>query len=245
MSHTLPTRLDMTSLTLSPFHERDFDSPSPYPPSSPSTDSSDVESVAHSLNTGLRSSIAALPESKLRSIIVKLADSNPRFQHAIMKELAYTHAIGDSPPTTPTMSKQRKPRRRKTRRNCKNLSVAATQDSFEQKRRASPSYVPPQEAFAYHPGHLDEEVYEFLSRTADEAAFKVVRTIAMWSCCDEDEWSPGCAVVPYANPADHERDERIMIEFFHPDVLPDSDLERGYEDDRHGSFARLSKHEES
>jgi hypothetical protein len=45
-------------------------------------------------------------------------------------------------------------------------------------------------------GHVQDEVYEFLSRTPEGRSFKVVRTITMWSCCDEDAWSPGCVAAP-------------------------------------------------
>jgi len=74
-------------------------------------------------------------------------------------------------------------------------------------------------------------VYEFLSRTPEEVAFKVVRTIAMWSCCDEDECSPGCVVAPpYGlKPADYCETDDAMAEFAHSDVFPDSDLEQSYE----------------
>lgn len=86
-------------------------------------------------------------------------------------------------------------------------------------------------------------MYEFLSRTPEEVAFKVVRTIAMWSCCDEDEWSPGCVVAPsYAlNPVDHERDQQGMAEFAHSDIFPDSDLEQSCERILRDPFARSSR----
>lgn len=44
-------------------------------------------------------------------------------------------------------------------------------------------------------GRLEDEVYEFVSRTPNGAAFKVVQTVTMWSCCNEDEWSPGCILI--------------------------------------------------
>jgi len=86
-------------------------------------------------------------------------------------------------------------------------------------------------------------VYEFLSRTPEEVAFKVVRTITMWSCCDEDEWSPGCVVAPSygVNPGGHERDQQGIAEFAHSDVFPDSDLEESYERILRDPFARSSR----
>lgn len=72
-------------------------------------------------------------------------------------------------------------------------------------------------------GHLKDEVYEFLSRNPDEVSFNVVRTIAMWSCCDKDEWSPGWVVAPsYPLPEGHRPD---FVSFSH-DILPDSNLEQ-------------------
>lgn len=86
-------------------------------------------------------------------------------------------------------------------------------------------------------------MYEFLSQTSEEVAFKVVRTIAMWSCCDEDEWSPGCVAAPSygLKPADHEMDGKSIAEFAHSDVFPDSDLEQSYECVLRDRFARASK----
>ncbi|KAJ3514662.1 hypothetical protein NLJ89_g2250 [Agrocybe chaxingu] len=199
-------------------------SPSPYPPSSPSvtSDDEDIEPLS-----GLRSSIAALSETKLRAILLKLADSNPRFQRAITKEVAYAQPLVDSPPTTPTNAKHHRKRRSKTRNHCKNLSGASTPS---RKLTLAPAHLDEAE-FAYHPGHLEEEAYEFLSRTPDDVTFQVVRTITMWSCCDEDERSPGCmAVPPFPLPMSSDQESSVCsIEFSHPDVFPDSDLERHHE----------------
>ena len=92
---------------------------SPYPPSSPSADSE----VEYS-SPGLRASIAAVPNSTLRAIMIKLAESSPQFHRTIMKELA--QASGESPLTTPTTPKIRKPERRrsKLRSHRKTLTVS-------------------------------------------------------------------------------------------------------------------------
>lgn len=151
-----PPRLTMPGINVysTPFPDRGFDSPSPYPPSSPSTDSETDERPAH-LSTSVRASIAAIPESKLRSIMVKLADSNPRFQRAIMRELTYAQPFGDSPPTTPTNAKPRKARRNKSRRNCKGLSVSIQDAPVRGHRRAlelAELEAPYQNELVYHPG---------------------------------------------------------------------------------------------
>jgi len=151
LSFPPPPRPNMPAFNISsaPFPDRSLDSPSPYPPSSPSSDSEDDERPDH-LSVGVRASIAAIPESKLRSIMMKLADSNPRFQRAIMKELTYVQSFVDSPPTTPTNAKQRK-----ARRNYKGLSVSTRDVSIRGHKRGldvAELEVPCQNEFVYHPG---------------------------------------------------------------------------------------------
>lgn len=84
-------------------------------------------------------------------------------------------------------------------------------------------------------GHLEDEVYEFVSRTPNGAAFKVVQTVTMWNCCNEDEWSPGCILIAPAFDRDPGRlallDMRSCLRK-DPDVYPDdSDLESPYTSD--------------
>jgi hypothetical protein len=75
-------------------------------------------------------------------------------------------------------------------------------------------------------GHLDEEVYEFLSPSAEHEPSKVVRTVTMWTCCDEDEWSPGCVSVPaFTEHSLCDKDAQIMMD---SRAFPDSDLEHRY-----------------
>jgi len=74
----------------------------------------------------------------------------------------------------------------------------------------------------HHPGHLEEDIYEFISVFPEQTPH-VVRTISMWTCCDDDEWSPGCVKAPAAYPwqlehCGHHGDS-------HLDIFPDSDLE--------------------
>jgi len=84
----------------------DYISSFPYPPSSPSAD--EYSSLA------LRASLATVPDSKLRAIMVKLAESSPQFHRAIMKELGYAQARGESPPTTPTTPTPANPKTRRS-----------------------------------------------------------------------------------------------------------------------------------
>ncbi|KAF9479985.1 hypothetical protein BDN70DRAFT_920858 [Pholiota conissans] len=231
-------RLDMSSVHASSFHSRDFDPSSPYPPSSPSTDSSDAEDLPRNSKTSLRSSIAELSETRLRSILLKLAGSNPRFERAIRKEIALTHTSGDSPPLTPTSPKPRRVQRHKHRRSCREIQIATQEEPMLQ----HPGTVSPslhftrlqeeQDEFWYHPGVLDREVYEFLPHAPTNTTVSDMRTVTMWSCCNEDEWSPGCMVLsPFLDPLIQDQCVygRNVRESSRPDVLPDSDLERRIE----------------
>lgn len=128
-----------------------FDSPSSYPPSTPSLGDSDDETLLPpTTKAAFRSSLASVSESTLRSIVAKLADSNPYFQNAIMRELS--HLDTDSAPTTPITPK-RMPRR-KNRRNRKNLLLSTTSSSTHQRRSMSLSSDSPSEPddSLYHPG---------------------------------------------------------------------------------------------
>ena len=80
-------------------------------------------------------------------------------------------------------------------------------------------------------------MYEFLPQTPHQAAFSEIRTIKMWSCCDEDEWSPGCRL---SNSYMHRLQSDPHVELSQQDVLPDSDLERQGEDTAHEALTPSS-----
>ncbi|KAF8879311.1 hypothetical protein CPB84DRAFT_1751678 [Gymnopilus junonius] len=215
-------------MPMTTFPDYDSDTPSLYPSSSPSSDSGDESYRVQSSDTGLRSYIASAPEFRLRSIMIKLAGSSPQFQRAISKELA--HSDSDSSPIT-LINQRVRSRKNKARPSHRSLAVATHLPLFYQTESTSPPITPQAEKHVYHPGHLREEVYEFLSRTSDDVAFNVLRTVTMWSCCDEDERSPGCAAaLSPAIPAGNLRCLDSGYELSHPDALPDSDLERRHED---------------
>ncbi len=130
-------QLDMSSLRVSAFHY-DFSS---YPPPSPAGESSDEEDLPPTSKTSLRSSIAELPDAKLRAILVKLVDTNPRFQRAITKELASARVVGVSPPMSAPSSPRA--RRSKPRQRAKTIPEAQIQ---------LPALPPLQEEPVYHPG---------------------------------------------------------------------------------------------
>ncbi|KAF8813392.1 hypothetical protein BYT27DRAFT_7084474 [Phlegmacium glaucopus] len=199
----------------------DYVSAFPYPPSSPSA--GECSSLA------LRASVAAVPDSKLRAIMVKLAESSPQFHRAIVKELGYAQVTRESPPTTPTTPKTPKSEKRRSRprRQHKTLTISTQTPNHNHKRHISTAT---EASFlsdcVYHPGNLEEEDYEFLSGSPGDMARKAVRTIMMWSCCKEDEWSPGCinaTMIPAQFKVEH--DDRYDANHSHDDVFPDSDLE--------------------
>jgi len=146
--------------------------------------------------------------------MLKLANNDRRFQRAMMKEVTRLE-VDHSPttPTTPTPAKQRK-WHRKLRQNVKNLTIST--DSLR-----ALSQMNHEIEYMYHPGRLEDEVYEFISVLPDET--HVVRTVTMWSCCDEDEWSPGCmsaAAAMFPLPSEH-RESGLLRHA--SDVYPDSE----------------------
>ncbi|RXW25553.1 hypothetical protein EST38_g372 [Candolleomyces aberdarensis] len=237
-------------------YELERDSPSPYPPSTPSLDSdSDEDSTTgapHLANAVLRSSIAGLPEYRLRDIVLRLADKNPMFRRAIQREVAFLcDQELDTPPATPTAPRHSRKSKR-TSRSSKSSRARRTKASSSHGIRAED---PPPPTLSLnttqtndcvcHPGHLEDEVYEFVSRTPNGAAFKVVQTVTMWSCCNEDEWSPGCILIAptfgteadkIARPQDHGGSKleslnatRALV-VADDDVYPDSELELSEDD---------------
>jgi len=132
--------------------------------------------------------------------MLKLANRDSHFQRAIIKELSRLE-IDPSPttPTTPTPAKQRK---WKSRQNVKNLSISTK--SFR-----GLAQVYHEAEYMYHPGRLEEEIYEFISVLPERT--HVVRKVMMWSCCDEDEWSQGCVSAPAAAFPLHLQDHKAEL----------------------------------
>ncbi|TEB18584.1 hypothetical protein FA13DRAFT_1745588 [Coprinellus micaceus] len=166
-------------------------SPSPYPPSTPSFDSDSEDERPNLVSGSLSATLAALPEHRLRDIVMRLAGSDSSFRRALKRE---PPSVADTP----------------------------TEEGHD-------------DQLVYHPGHLEDEVYEFVSRTPNGAASKVVQTVTMWNCCNEDEWSPGCILIAPAFDRDPGRlallDMRSCLRK-DPDVYPDdSDLESPYTSD--------------
>ncbi|KAF5342608.1 hypothetical protein D9611_001403 [Ephemerocybe angulata] len=196
----------MASTMLRTMSDIERDSPSPYPPSTPSNDSDDEnEHPMYLASFGLRAAVYALPEQRLRELVLRLSDTNHSFRRALQKEVAFVEEP-DTPPTTPTRATPRRGKAKKGSKARKTRGNEGKQDHVQPTGKHQPlalkaeSPPPPMEIdnhneCVYHPGHLEDEVYEFVSRTPNGAAFKVVQTVTMWSCCNEDEWSPGCILI--------------------------------------------------
>lgn len=152
-----------------------------------SSNSETDSNIAHSLsdNHHLHASIASIPEDRLREIMVKMVNKSPGFKHAFAKELLS--------PYIPSASPRRKPRKSKRPGSSDTITPERKCGKCGKYIKHGNGHTLPHGKCAFHPGHLKEEAYEFLSRTPEGRTLNVVRAITMWSCCDEDAWTPGCA----------------------------------------------------
>ncbi|KAJ7510517.1 hypothetical protein B0H11DRAFT_1192291 [Mycena galericulata] len=114
--------------------------------------------------------IAALPESELRALVAKLA-MDPSFQRAIARELH--------------LGTRSKGRGRHSQQSAPPDAVCANCQKVCRD-------TAPNGHCTFHPGHLQNDVYEFVSRTPVGHKLKTRQTLAMWTCCAEDPHMPGC-----------------------------------------------------
>ncbi|KAJ3983660.1 hypothetical protein F5890DRAFT_154537 [Lentinula detonsa] len=135
----------------------------------PQSDSDDPDHVQSTTVDYLQTIIATVSESQLRATMLRLAGRSTQFRNAIEKELEIP-----SPSRTVHTTKSRR-RSRKVRR------IFDSGDT---------------DACHYHPGHLEDEMFEFMSKTPEGRIFKVLKSVSMWSCCEEDPGSIGCASAP-------------------------------------------------
>ena len=122
-----------------------------YPRSSPSADSEFEYS-----SPGLRASIAAVSDSTLRAIMIKLAESSSKFHRAIMKELA--QASGESPLTSPTTPNIHKSERRRRRSHHRTLAVSTQSSIRNHQRHNNSTESLYQSAYVYHSGQFSFKV---------------------------------------------------------------------------------------
>ncbi|KAJ7284378.1 hypothetical protein C8J57DRAFT_1216821 [Mycena rebaudengoi] len=135
----------------------------------------------------LRASIAALPPAQLHSVMARLASSNPTFHRAL-----------ESRATTTAPPKARHRRRRQDTplpdTACTNCHLRFADYAAAHGFRADEA--PADDECAFHPGQLEEEVFEFLSRTPEGRPLTSRRKIAMWTCCKEEPRALGCRATP-------------------------------------------------
>ncbi|KAF8071643.1 hypothetical protein FPV67DRAFT_1778836 [Lyophyllum atratum] len=187
---TATPRIRTTGLT--PRHDAHT---SPYPDSDSENtiDNRNTLPPSYTTTIRLRASIATVPESRLREIMVRLVDRSLGFQHAVAKELLASGSPTDHAPPSPRRKRRKSSRRSHDERErsrhrpcvCVNCGKQIRTDGGDQDA-----------VCVYHPGRLEEEIYEFPTRTPEGRTFQVRRKIMMWSCCDEDARSPGCASGP-------------------------------------------------
>ncbi|KAJ6488142.1 hypothetical protein C8R47DRAFT_1071893 [Mycena vitilis] len=143
-----------------------FESSSTRASSPPAPDSSCAHLVPES--SGYIHPITALHEIELRMILKKLA-TKPAFQRALRRELRRRSEI----------KKELKPLRTAPPdaicANCQQVCRDTAADRH----------------CAFHPGHIEERVFEFFSRTPDGRPLTIRRTLAMWTCCAEDYQTVG------------------------------------------------------
>ncbi|KAF7375263.1 hypothetical protein MSAN_00413000 [Mycena sanguinolenta] len=145
--------------------------PSPTFPTSSASLSASKSSFADYLD-GSRDTctfaIAMLSERELRTLLIKLA-AKPTLERVIAHELRHAQfgklPLRSLPPDAV----------------CANCHTAATASTAVH--------------CTFHPGHLEERVFEFLSRMPDGRPLTIRRTLAMWTCCAEDYQTEGCAEV--------------------------------------------------
>ncbi|KAJ7690106.1 hypothetical protein B0H17DRAFT_1201894 [Mycena rosella] len=116
--------------------------------------------------------LAALPEAELRAFAAKLV-TNATLQRAIAHELRL-RAV---------------PRGRSETRQRPAPPADAVCVNCQQAHRATDADGP----CSFHPGHIEDDMFEFLSRTPEGRELRISRTLAMWTCCAEAPQMPGRA----------------------------------------------------
>ncbi|KAJ7352325.1 hypothetical protein DFH08DRAFT_84452 [Mycena albidolilacea] len=114
--------------------------------------------------------IAALPEGRLRALLARLATTIERaivheLRHNHLRKKKYVAPLSAPPPDAAAVCA-----------NCRKTATPATPTQC-----------------TFHPGDIEERVFEFLSRTPEGRPFAIRRTLAMWTCCAEDYPTVGCA----------------------------------------------------
>jgi len=149
----------------------------------PHSDSEDMEEDALEF-VDLKLIIATTPETQLRAMMLKLARSNTQVRHAITKEL--------QPPTPQIVAKPHRRSRRPRRRHRDSECPPSTCSNCSKDVSDGDCL----DICVYHPGQLEDDVFEFLSKTPEGRVFKILKTVSMWSCCEDEPSSAGCVSAP-------------------------------------------------
>jgi len=153
--------------------------------SSPALSSSSFDH--HDDSKELLASIATLSESQLRAALTRLITTNPLIRRAVVRELRSKNH--DRAFLSPNTSSQLLPR---VRRHTSNTPRSETTSvcvvcgtRFDDDNNA-----PEEVECTVHTGELVEEIFEFVS---PQGGGNSSQTILMWTCCEEEPGSRGCA----------------------------------------------------
>ncbi|KAJ3902660.1 hypothetical protein F5879DRAFT_216325 [Lentinula edodes] len=132
----------------------------------PQSDSEDSD-YQNTSTKDLQTIIATVSETQLRATMLKLAGRSTQFRDAVARELNLKSSQSVTKPS------------RRSRRFRRSFDGGDTRDTCH-----------------YHPGQLEDEIFEFMSQTPEGRIFKVLKSVSMWSCCEEEPGSVGCVNAP-------------------------------------------------
>ncbi|KAJ7746309.1 hypothetical protein B0H16DRAFT_1854685 [Mycena metata] len=153
----------------SPTFQSPFTSRSGSAPTSSTSEFSFTDLGAEGPGHACTLAIVNLPEPELRTLLATLA-TKPGFQRAIARQLHHSKT-GKEPQTYPSAPPDA------ICANCQHTCRDTAADG----------------PCCFHPGHLEERVFEFFSRTPKGHPLTIRRTLAMWTCCAEDYQTIGCS----------------------------------------------------
>lgn len=136
----------------------------------------------------LQSRLDGLSEHQLRNMVLRVAAQDPYFCDVFAMELG--EALNAFTGEDVSCSVAKPCHRRTTRPR----TLSNTLVHFPPPRAGTPESD--QEEYSYHPGRLETEEYEFLTITQEGREYRQVQTVSMWSCCDGDDMSTGCKIIP-------------------------------------------------
>ncbi|KAF8824810.1 hypothetical protein HHX47_DHR7000629 [Lentinula edodes] len=151
----------------------------------PQSDSEDSD-YQNTSTKDLQTIIATVSETQLRATMLKLAGRSTQFRDAVAREL---NLKSSQSVTKPSRRSRRFRRSTGSNTSCPPiLTCSNCGQGFDGGDTRDTCH--------YHPGQLEDEIFEFMSQTPEGRIFKVLKTVSMWSCCEEEPGSVGCVNAP-------------------------------------------------